>query len=41
MTLMAACYNLKRLAMFLQTGVDAFYKSTTSKSEERLQMTGG
>lgn len=41
MTMMAACYNLKRLAMFLQTGVDAFYKSTTSKSEERLQMTGG
>ena len=26
MTLMAACYNLKRLAMFLQTGVDAFYR---------------
>ena len=41
MTLMAACYNLKRLAMFLQTGVDAFYKSRASKSEERLQMTGG
>ena len=33
--------EVKRLAMFLQTGVDAFYKSTTSKSEERLQMTGG
>ena len=26
MTLMAACYNIKRLAMFLGTGVDPFYK---------------
>ena len=26
MTLMAACYNNKRLAMFLSTGVDPFYK---------------
>ena len=25
MTLMAACYNIKRLAMFLGTGVDPFY----------------
>ena len=43
MTLMAACYNLKRLAMFLQTGVDAFYKNKKlpSKSEARLQMAGG
>ena len=33
MTMMAACYNLKRLAKFLDDGVDAFYKSGASKSE--------
>lgn len=38
MTLMAACYNIKRLAMFLETGVDAFYKKLPSKSEERLKV---
>jgi IS5 family transposase len=26
MTMMAACYNIKRLAMFLHKGVDSFYK---------------
>ena len=26
MTLMAACYNIKRLAVLLSTGVDPFYK---------------
>ena len=41
MVMMAACYNLKRLAMFLHTGVDAFYKRRPSKSGERLQMAGG
>ena len=37
MTMMAACYNLKRLATFLENGVDAFYKHKPSKSEVRLQ----
>jgi IS5 family transposase len=37
MTMMAACYNLKRLARFLEDGVDAFYKGGPSKSEVRLQ----
>lgn len=37
MTMMAACYNLKRLAKFLDDGVDAFYKDCLSKSELRLQ----
>jgi len=37
MTMMAACYNLKRLARFLEDGVDAFYKGKPSKSEVRLQ----
>ena len=31
MTLMAACYNMKRLAKFLDAGVDAFHKSAPSK----------
>ena len=35
MTLMAACYNLKRLASFLDRKVDAFYKPTTSKMPVR------
>ncbi|GKS97694.1 hypothetical protein AVAK2825_24185 [Acidovorax sp. SUPP2825] len=26
MTMMAACYNIKRLEMFLHKGVDPFYK---------------
>lgn len=39
MTKMAACYNLKRLAKFLDEGVDAFYKDKgmPSKTEVRLQ----
>lgn len=37
MTMMAACYNLKRLAKFLDDGVDAFYKNKPSKTEVRLQ----
>ena len=37
MTMMAACYNLKRLAKFLDDGVDAFYKNKQSKTEVRLQ----
>ena len=37
MTMMAACYNLKRLASFLENGVDPFFKSGTSKRQERLQ----
>ena len=37
MTMMAACYNLKRLARFLDDGVDAFYKNKPSKTEVRLQ----
>ena len=37
MTMMAACYNLKRLARFLEDEVDAFYKGRPSKTEVRLQ----
>jgi len=37
MTMMATCYNLKRLAKFLNDGVDAFYKACLSKSEVRPQ----
>jgi IS5 family transposase len=37
MTMMAACYNLRRLAMFLENAVDTFYKGKPSKSEVRLQ----
>jgi len=37
MVLMAACYNLKRLASFLERGVDPFFKSKHSKTEVRLQ----
>lgn len=37
MTMMAACYNLKRLAKFLDDGVDAFYKNKPSKTKVRLQ----
>ena len=39
MTMMATCYNIKRLARFLKDGVDAFYKAATSpsKSETRLK----
>ena len=37
MTMMATCYNLKRLAKFLDDRVDAFYKNKPSKTEVRLQ----
>ena len=39
LTMMATCYNLKRLAGFLKDRVDAFYKAATSpsKSETRLK----
>ena len=37
MTLMAACYNLKRLASFLDRKVDAFYKAKPSKMQVRLK----
>ncbi len=37
MTMMAACYNLKRLASFLERGVDAFFKPATTKAQVRLQ----
>lgn len=37
MTMMAACYNMKRLAWFLHRGVDAFFKPDTGKAQVRLQ----
>ncbi len=37
MTIMAACYNLKRLAKYLDDGVDTFYKNKPSKTEARLK----
>lgn len=37
MVLMAAAYNIKRLAWMLEAGVDAFYKSRPSKSKLRAQ----
>lgn len=38
MTMKAACYNIKRLAKFLDDGVDAFFKAASpSKSEMPLQ----
>ncbi|MBB6579352.1 hypothetical protein HNP33_003464 [Comamonas odontotermitis] len=37
MTMMAARYNLKRLASFLENKVDAFFKPTRSKRQVRLQ----
>ncbi len=37
MTMMAACYNMKRLAWFLHPGVDAFFKPATGKGQVRLQ----
>lgn len=36
MTMMAACYNMKRLASFLERGVDAFFKPATTKAQVRL-----
>ena len=37
MTMMAACYNLKRLASFLDNKVDPFFKPTRSKRQVRVQ----
>lgn len=38
MTMKAVCYNIQRLARFLEDGVDAFYKTASpSKSVVRLQ----
>lgn len=37
MTMMATCYNIRRLASFLADGVDAFFRPRPSKSEVRLQ----
>lgn len=37
MILMAACYNLKRLASFLGCKVDAFYNPKPSKMQVRLK----
>ena len=36
MTMMAACYNIKRLASFLDRGVDSFLQSKSSKTPVRL-----
>ena len=41
MTMMATCYNLKRLARFLEDGVDAFFKAKPSKSQVCLQGANG
>ena len=41
MTMMATCYNLKRLARFLEDGVDVFFKVKPSKSQVRLQGANG
>ena len=42
MTMMAACYNINRLAKFLDDGVDVFYKhkGMPSKTEVRQQRAG-
>ena len=37
MTMMAACYNLKRLASFLERKVDVFFKAEPSKMQPRAQ----
>uniref|UniRef100_UPI000AA40844 transposase n=1 Tax=Paracidovorax avenae TaxID=80867 RepID=UPI000AA40844 len=37
MTMRAACYNLKRLASFMDRGVDAFFKPSATKARVRLQ----
>ena len=37
MAMMAACYNLKRLARFFEDEVDTFAKGRPSKTEVRLQ----
>ena len=41
MTMMATCYNVKRLATLLKAGVDTFYKAPSLKSEVRLQTANG
>ena len=37
MTMMAACYNLKRLASLFENKVDPLFKSARSKRQVRLQ----
>ena len=37
MTMMATCYKLKRLASFLDRGVDSFFKPAPSKRQLCLQ----
>ncbi len=37
MTMMAACYNMTRLASFLERGVDAFFKPAPGRTRVRLQ----
>jgi len=37
MTMKALCYNIQRLARFLEDGVDAFYQGRASKSEAGLK----
>ena len=42
MTMMATCYNIKRLVMLLDKQVDAFYRQgETSKTALRLQGVNG
>ena len=36
MTMMAVCYNIKRLARMLEDGVDGFFTAKPSKTELRL-----
>lgn len=38
MTLMATCYNIKRLAKFLHDGVDPFYKNQRTRGHVRLKV---
>ena len=46
-TMMATCYNLKRLAMFLHAGIDTFYKAASLKRRgarangQRVRKRGG
>ena len=37
MAMVGAWYNVKRVAKFLDDGVDAFYKACSSKSEVCLE----
>ncbi|SDO81808.1 hypothetical protein SAMN04489708_1071, partial [Paracidovorax cattleyae] len=37
MTMMAACYNMKRLASFLDRGVDAFFKPKSGACKAQVR----